>query len=121
MNRGHGLYLLKIHPYFSDYYIRRLRIGKNEAIYKYLIKTSPELVEDDVMYPQMNGVLSIPIKAPDNAITRKDENVINFLEKIKMFYKDWILNGHISGLNTHNISATVTLYEKEFDVVKTWM
>ena len=110
-----------IHQYFSNYYIRRLRIGKTEPIYKYLIKTSPELVEDDVMYPQMNGVLSIPIKAPDNAITRKDENVTNFLEKIKRFYKDWVLNGHISGINTHNISATVSIYEKDFEATCIWM
>ena len=110
-----------IHQYFSNYYIRRLRICKNEPIYKYLIKTTPELLEDDVMYPQMNGVLSIPIKAPDNAITKKDENVINFLEKIKRFYKDWVLNGHISGLNTHNISATVSIYEKDFEATCIWM
>ena len=35
-----------IHAYHDEYYIRRLRVGKNEAIYGYLSKNHPELVED---------------------------------------------------------------------------
>ena len=32
-----------IHAWHNDYYIRRLRVGKNEAIYNYLKKNHPEL------------------------------------------------------------------------------
>ena len=36
-----------IHAWHNDYYIRRIRVGKNESMYKYLHKFHPELVEDD--------------------------------------------------------------------------
>ena len=36
-----------IHAWHNDYYIRRLRVGKNEAIYHYLAQNLPELIEDD--------------------------------------------------------------------------
>ena len=35
-----------IHARHNDYYIRRLRVGKNEAIYDYLQLVHPELVEE---------------------------------------------------------------------------
>ena len=31
-----------IHPWHNEYYIRRLRVGKNEAIYKYLEQNHSE-------------------------------------------------------------------------------
>ena len=34
-----------IHAWHNDYYIRRIRVGKNEAIYNYLAINHPELVE----------------------------------------------------------------------------
>ena len=33
-----------IHAWHNDYYIRRLRVGKNESIYHYLLANHPELV-----------------------------------------------------------------------------
>ena len=36
-----------IHAWHNDYYIRRLRVGKNEAIYTYLEINHPELIEDE--------------------------------------------------------------------------
>jgi ribonucleoside-diphosphate reductase alpha chain len=40
-----------IHAWHNDYYIRRMRVGKNESIYKYLIQYHPELVKDEVFRP----------------------------------------------------------------------
>ena len=40
-----------IHAWHSKYYIRRVRVGKDEAIYKYLTKSHPELVEDEYFRP----------------------------------------------------------------------
>ena len=35
-----------IHAWHNDFYIRRLRVGKNESIYSYLAENHPELIED---------------------------------------------------------------------------
>ena len=40
-----------IHAWHNDYYIRRLRVGKNESIYSYLAKNHPQLIEDDYFRP----------------------------------------------------------------------
>ncbi len=59
-----------VHAWHDKYYIRRMRIGKNEAIYTYLSIYHPDLIEDDVMKPQSQAVVSIPVAAPKGAITR---------------------------------------------------
>ncbi|HEY5691829.1 MAG TPA: hypothetical protein VIS49_10255, partial [Cyclobacteriaceae bacterium] len=38
-----------IHAWHNDYYLRRIRIGKNEALYTYLMIHHPELLEDDFL------------------------------------------------------------------------
>mgnify|MGYP003333154586 FL=1 len=40
-----------IHAWHNDYYIRRIRVGKNEAIYQHLVENHPELVEDEYFRP----------------------------------------------------------------------
>ena len=66
-----------IHAWHNDYYIRRIRVGKNEAIYTYLSIYHPDLVEDDYFKPSIQAVISVPQKAPENAITR-GESVLAF-------------------------------------------
>ena len=41
-----------IHAWHNDYYIRRMRLGKDEALYKYLVEKIPALVEDDIFVPK---------------------------------------------------------------------
>lgn len=108
-----------IHAWFDKYYIRRVRIGKNEAIYSYLKKNIPELLEDDLFSDNIS-IIKFPIEAPDRSIFR-NESVINFLERIKYFYENWIKPGHNTGMNTHNISATVFVKDDEWDIVGEWM
>ena len=71
-----------IHAWHNDYYVRRMRVGKNEAIYKYLSKSHPELIEDEFFRPHDTAVISIPQKAPEGAIMR-DESPFALLERIK--------------------------------------
>ena len=61
-----------IHAYHNDYYIRRIRVGKNEAIYTYLAINHPELVEDEFFRPHDTAVISIPQAAPANSILRTE-------------------------------------------------
>ena len=109
-----------IHAWHNDYYIRRIRIGKNEALYNYLIQNHPQLVEDEYFRPHDTAVVGVPQKAPDHAIMRT-ESPIQLLERVKWFSQQWIKPGHRSGMNTHNISATVSIREHEWDAVGTWM
>ena len=51
-----------IHAWHNDYYVRRIRVGKNESMYKFLIENHPELVEDEYFRPHDTGVISIPQK-----------------------------------------------------------
>jgi len=109
-----------IHAWHDKYYIRRIRVGKNEAIYSYLSENHPDLVEDEYFNPAEQAVISIPQKAPDNAIIRT-EKVFDLLERVKNFSIRWVRAGHKDGLNTHNVSATISIKEKEWEDVGEWM
>lgn len=110
-----------IHAWHDKYYARRVRLGKNEAIYTYLSIRHPELLEDCVLYPEKQSIVSIPQMAPKGAVTRWSEDAIGFLDRIKDFHKRWINPGHVHGANTHNVSATVTVKGDEWESVGEWM
>jgi ribonucleoside-triphosphate reductase (thioredoxin) len=110
-----------VHAWHDEFYIRRMRLGKNEAIYTYLAINHPELVEDDVYTPTTGGVVSVPIAAPKGAITRGSESAIDFLERVKLIHEKWIKPGHVYGENTHNVSATVTMKQNEWGKVGEWL
>jgi ribonucleoside-diphosphate reductase alpha chain len=109
-----------IHAWHNDYYIRRIRVGKNEAIYTHLSIHHPELVEDDFFKPTIQAVISVPQKAPEGSILRT-ENVIDMLERVKRFNVQWVKKGHRKGANTNNVSATVSINEGEWEAVGKWM
>ena len=109
-----------IHAWHDDYYIRRLRVGKNEALYTYLSINHPEILEDEYFNPDKQAVISIPQKAPTGSITR-GESVYNLLERVKKVSQEWVKTGHVDGNNTHNVSATISVKEDEWDSVGEWM
>ncbi len=109
-----------IHAWHNDFYIRRMRVGKNEAIYTYLQIHHPELLEDEYFRPHDTAVINIPQRAPVGAILRT-ESAIDLLERVKKVYLEWIKPGHRSGGNTHNVSATISLKSDEWDQVGEWM
>jgi len=109
-----------IHAWHDDYYMRRIRVGKNEALYSYLNAYHPEMLEDDFFKPELQAVISVPQRAPEGAITRK-ESAMDLLERIKTINKEWIKSGHRRGSNMHNVSATVTIKQDEWDTVGDWL
>ena len=109
-----------IHAWHNDYYIRRVRVGKNEAIYGYLSEYHPELVEDEYFRPHDTAVISAPQKAPEGAILRS-ETALELLERVKRVSVEWVRRGHRTGQNTHNVSATINIKEHEWDEVRDWM
>ena len=109
-----------IHAWHNEYYIRRVRVGKNEAIYSYLKENHPELVEDEYFRPHDTAVIGIPQKSPEGSILR-NESPIQLLERVKKVHMEWIKPGHRTGNNSHNVSATVSIREHEWPAVGEWM
>ena len=109
-----------IHAWHNDYYIRRIRVGKNEAIYNYLSTNHPELVEDDFFKPTIQAIISVPQCAPEGSIIRT-EDVMDMLERVKKFNVQWVKKGHRKGANTNNVSATISIQEGEWEKVGKWM
>lgn len=108
-----------IHAWHNDYYIRRIRIGKNEALYEYLRIAHPELLEDDLLNSKQ-AIICIPQKAPDGSILRT-ENVMHLLERIKKFNEEWVRKGFRRGSNANNVSATVSIEDGDWERVGEWM
>ncbi len=108
-----------IHAWHNDFYLRRMRIGKNEALYGYLLANHPELLEDDLLNSRQ-AIVCIPQKAPDGSILRT-EPVMDLLERIKTFNLDWVRRGYRLGSNANNVSATVSIREDEWAQVGAWM
>lgn len=109
-----------IHAWHNDYYIRRIRVGKNESIYGYLAANHPELVEDEYFRPNEQAVIEIPQKAPEGSILRH-ESPLDLLERVGRFNKEWVKSGHRDGQNTHNVSCTISVKDDEWDLVGDWM
>lgn len=109
-----------IHAWWSEYYIRRIRVLKTESIYNYLITKFPDLVEDDYHNPNQ-AIISVPQKTPDGTSITREESALEMLERVKRVSVDWVVTGHNRGVNTHNVSATVNIRDDEWDDVRNWM
>ena len=109
-----------IHAWHNDYYIRRVRVGKNEAIYQYLAMYHPELVEDEFFRPHDTAVISVPQKAPEGAILRT-ESPFQLLDRVKKITQEWVRPGHRTGSNSHNVSATISLKPEDWELAGDWM
>ena len=109
-----------IHAWHNDYYIRRIRVGKNESIYQYLAMYHPELVEDEYFRPHDTAVISVPQKAPIGAILRT-ESPFQLLDRVKKITQEWVRPGHRTGSNTHNVSATISLKNEDWELAGEWM
>jgi ribonucleoside-diphosphate reductase alpha chain len=109
-----------IHAWHNDYYIRRMRVGKNEPLYGYMVDRFPSLIEDCVYKPHLEAVMSFPQRAPQGAILRT-ESYKEILERVKRFNLEWVANGHVSGNNKHNVSCTISLKDDEWKECGKWM
>ena len=110
-----------IHDWHDDYYIRTMRVGKEETLYTFLKENHPEILEDDFFKPTIGAIISIPQKAPEGASTRSNTTAIELLERVNKVSKEWIKPGHRKGANRNNVSATITIKPEEWDEVGNWM
>lgn len=102
-----------IHAWHNNYYLRSIRLNKNESLYTYLSINAPELLEDDFFRPDTLALVRVPQKAPDNAILRT-ESALDLLERTKLFNLEWVKQGHRSGANTNNVSATISISKDRY-------
>lgn len=103
-----------IHPRFSEYYIRNIRININTPIFKVLYESGLDYVpENGQNYNNMTtAVFSFPVKSPDNAITRSDMSAIDMCEH-------WKLNKLY--YTEHNPSITIMYREDEILDIVNWL
>jgi ribonucleoside-diphosphate reductase alpha chain len=109
-----------IHGWHAEYYMRRMRIGKGEALYGYMIKHIPELMEDCHFKPHLESVAAFPQKAPEGSILRT-ESFMSLLKRVAKFNTEWVRAGHRSGINTNNVSCTISLKPNEWSKCGQWM
>ena len=79
----------------------------------------PDLIEDD-KFDTDGAVISVPQMAPNGSILRT-ESSLDLLNRVKKFSQEWIKPGHVSGINSHNVSATVSVRPDEWNEVSEWM
>ena len=101
-----------IHARYDDYYIRRVRMNKGDALTNYLQSVVPSLVEDDLFSPT-GVVVSIPQESPKGSINRNGETASSLLDRVLKYNENWVSAGHRSGANNHNVSCTINYKPEE--------
>ena len=100
-----------IHARHNPYYIRTIRADKKDPLAKMMIDMGfPH--EDDVTKPDHTYVFSFPMKAPENAVFRKDMTAIEQLELWSVYQTYWC---------EHKPSITVSVKEEEWPEVGGWV
>jgi len=51
----------------------------------------------------------------------RTESAFDLLERVKNVASNWVKSGHRKGSNTHNVSATISLKDGEWDRAGQWM
>ena len=115
-----------IHAAHDEYYLRRIRIEKDNPLANWLIgifgindANSRSVIEkewesDDLI------VVTLPICKKD-AIIRSNESAIQLLDRVKHIYLNWIKPTHRYGDNTHNVSVTVSYKDEDTSHIIAWM
>lgn len=100
-----------LHTRHSPFYLRTIRADNKDPLTEYL-KASGVYSEADVMSPHNTTVFYFPIKAPDGAVTRDNQNAIEALELWKRLQTHWC---------EHKPSATINVKEDEWMEVGAWV
>lgn len=100
-----------MHARHSPYYIRTVRADKKDPLAKMMVDVGFP-VENDITKPDHTYVFSFPIKAPENAIYRKDMSAIDQLELWLLLQRSWC---------EHKPSVTITVKEHEWPTVGAWV
>lgn len=108
-----------IHAWHSKYYIRNMQCAIGSELYNYFKTNHPHLIED-MKYQLGSAVIGIPQKAPIGAILREDEDALGFLNRVQRFNKEWVREGHRTGPNFNNVSATCSILDNKGEELSEW-
>ena len=78
------------------------------------------MVEDEYFRPHDTAVIQVPQKAPEGSILRT-ESPFSTLERVKKIATEWVKSGHRKGSNSHNVSATISLKQEDWELAGEWM
>lgn len=108
--------------WYDRFYYRRLRMSTVSPIYTALYEVAPSLFEPDVIRRHDTAVMTLPMKSPDGAVVlRTEETALDFLERVKRVFTNWIRTGHVKGINYNNVSATCNVRLNEREDVISWL
>jgi ribonucleoside-diphosphate reductase alpha chain len=105
-----------IHDRHAPFYLRRIRMNKDDPLTMYLKHTIPELVEDD-LFDAGGAVVTIPQESPNGALLRNNTSAIDLLNRAIKYNQNWVAPGHRSGKNMHNVSCTVSVKDHEWSAL----
>jgi ribonucleoside-diphosphate reductase alpha chain len=60
-------------------------------------------------------VVTIPQESPHGAIVRDKETAKSLFNRVMLYYRNWIVPAHVSGVNTHNVSCTINYKPEEVE------
>lgn len=100
-----------IHPTYSRYYTRTVRMAKTDPLSKVLIESGIP-VEDDATNPTTGYVFSFPIESPKHSVLRNEVTAIDQLELYKVYQNHY---------TEHKPSITVYVRENEWIDVAAWV
>ena len=101
-----------VHPRWSPYYVRNVRVGTHTPIYKVLRDAGVPLDPENGQTAENANtwVAHFPVKAPEGAITRNDRGALEQCEYWLQVKNNW---------TEHNPSVTITYQADEvLDIIK---
>lgn len=108
-----------IHAVHAPYYYRRVRVNKLDPVAVYLQTALPSAFIEHNPYEPNDVIFGVPMKM--NGINRTSETPIELLQRMKFIANNWIVPSHRSGLNTHNVSLTVSYKDGDVEPIRNWM
>ena len=103
-----------VHPRFSRYYIRRVRVSTTDPIFQMMsdcgFKWDPEVGEDRATCS--TAVFAFPIEAPATSVMNSDVSALEQLEYWKMLQKYWC---------EHKPSVTIFVRDNEWLAAGAWV
>lgn len=104
-----------IHPAYSKYYIRRVRMASNDSLVQYcreLAYPVEYVINFDGSENHDTVVVEFPCETPDGAIFAEDMGVVKQLETVKKLQEVWSDNA---------VSVTAYYSEEELSELKKWL
>lgn len=109
-----------IHPHHARRFFRRIQQNSVQMPLQYFKLWNPQAVEGSV-WGKNDEVITFCLEVPDSAVIKGDLTAIEFLDKVRNTYKNWVLPGtakpESSPKLTHNVSNTVHVADDEWDEV----